>query len=101
MGRGMRWTDGFIAVDWGTTNRRAYRVDQSGHCTDEFEDGAGVLSIASGGFLTAVAEVRDKLGDRSMLLAGMIGSNRGWKDAGYVACPAGMDELAGKLAWAG
>ena len=23
----MRWAEGFIAVDWGTTNRRAYRLD--------------------------------------------------------------------------
>ena len=25
--KAMRWADGFIAVDWGTTNRRAYRLD--------------------------------------------------------------------------
>ena len=30
--------EGFIAVDWGTTNRRAYRIDPSGARTDEFED---------------------------------------------------------------
>ena len=31
MGRkSMRWADGFIAVDWGTTNRRAYRIDRVG-----------------------------------------------------------------------
>ena len=39
----MRWTDGYIAVDWGTTNRRAYSIDSSGKQTDEFEDGKGVL----------------------------------------------------------
>ena len=101
MGRDMRWTDGFIAVDWGTTNRRAYRLDASGKCTDELEDGRGILSIESGGFPAAIAEIRDRLGDRPMLLAGMIGSNRGWKDAAYVACPAGLDDLAGKLVWPG
>ena len=31
----------------------------------------------------------------------MIGSNRGWKEAPYVSCPAGLDELAAKLVWAG
>src|SRR5215213_2201844 len=101
MGRDMRWTDGFIAVDWGTTNRRAYLLDGSGKCIDDFDDGRGVLSIAAGDFPAAVAEIRDRLGDRPMLLAGMIGSNRGWKDAAYVACPAGLDDLAGKLVWAG
>ena len=35
-----------------------------------------------------------------MLMAGMIGSNRGWVEAGYVPCPAGLDEVAAALAWA-
>jgi 2-dehydro-3-deoxygalactonokinase len=90
----LRWTDGFIAVDWGTTNRRAYRIDGSGTCAQEFEDDKGVLSIADGGFPAAVGEIRERLGDHPLLLAGMIGSNRGWKEAPYVPCPAGIDDLA-------
>ena len=97
----MRWADGFIAVDWGTTNRRAYLIDSSGKCSKEFEDSKGVLSLEQADFPAAVAEIRDRLGDRPMLLAGMIGSNRGWVEAPYVPCPAGIDELAGKLVWAG
>ena len=53
-GKSMRWTDGFIAVDWGTTNRRAYLIDSSGKRSDEFEDAKGVLSIPDGGFPAAV-----------------------------------------------
>jgi 2-dehydro-3-deoxygalactonokinase len=94
----MRWTDGFIAVDWGTTNRRAYLVDGSSKCTQEFEDAKGVLSVPSGGFPAAVAEIRERLGDKPLLLAGMVGSNRGWVDAPYVACPAGIEELVSGLA---
>jgi len=97
----MRWTEGFIAVDWGTTNRRAYKLDPTGKCVDEFEDHKGVLSVPDGGFPAAVAEIRARLGDFPLLLAGMIGSNRGWKEAPYVSCPAGLDALAGKLVWAG
>ena len=37
----MRWADGFIAVDWGTTNRRAYLIDAAGKRADEFEDREG------------------------------------------------------------
>ena len=70
MGNAMRWTDGFIAVDWGTTNRRAYLLDAYGHCRDQFEDSTGVLSVPSGGFGDAVAEIRERLGDGPMLLAG-------------------------------
>jgi 2-dehydro-3-deoxygalactonokinase len=90
----MRWAEGFIAVDWGTTNRRAYAIDTEGNCIGELADDRGVLSIAAGGFETATGEIREKLGDRPMLLAGMIGSNRGWIEVPYVRCPAGLDELA-------
>jgi 2-dehydro-3-deoxygalactonokinase len=94
-------SEGFIAVDWGTTNRRAYRIDRDGRCVDEFEDPKGVLSVADGAFPGAVAEVRARLGDLPLLLAGMIGSNRGWRQAAYVPCPAGIDDLAAALVWAG
>ncbi len=96
----MRWGQGFIAVDWGTTNRRAYKVDPDGRCGEEFEDDRGVLSVAKGDFDGAVAEIRSRLGDLPLLLAGMIGSNRGWIEAPYVSCPAGVDELAAALVWA-
>ena len=97
----MRWPDGFIAVDWGTTNRRAYLIDSAGKEAGEFEDGKGILSIDAHGFPAAIEEIRAKLGDKPLLLAGMIGSNRGWKEAPYVPCPAGIDELAKGLVWAG
>lgn len=101
MGADMAWTDGFIAVDWGTTNRRAYLLDSSGKCAKDFEDDKGVLHLQGGGFPDAAAEIRERLGDKPMLLAGMVGSNRGWVEAPYVPCPAGIDDLTRKLAWAG
>jgi 2-dehydro-3-deoxygalactonokinase len=101
MGKSMRWADGFIAVDWGTTNRRAYLLDAAGKCADELEDGDGIMSVAKGGFPAAVAQIRERLGDRPLLLAGMVGSNRGWVEAPYVPCPADLDSLAHGLAWAG
>jgi 2-dehydro-3-deoxygalactonokinase len=97
----MRWTDGFIAVDWGTTNRRAYLMDGSGKHSREFEDDKGILSVPKGGFPAAIAEIRERLGDKPLLMAGMIGSNRGWHEAPYVGCPASIDDLVGGLVWAG
>ena len=93
-------TDGFIAVDWGTTNRRAYRIGTDGSHAAEYEDGMGVLSVPSGGFGDAVADIRARLGDLPMILAGMVGSNRGWIEAPYVPCPAGFSELASAITWA-
>ena len=95
----MRWADGFIAVDWGTTNRRAYMVDAQGSCSSEFEDEKGILSVPSGGFEAAVSEIRERMGDKPMLLAGMVGSNRGWIEVPYAFCPAGLGDLARQLKW--
>ncbi len=87
------WADGFIAVDWGTTNRRAYLVNKDGAREDEFEDGKGILSVRRGKFEAAIAQIRQRLGERPLLLAGMVGSNRGWVEAPYVPCPAGVEDL--------
>jgi 2-dehydro-3-deoxygalactonokinase len=95
----MHGTEGFIAADWGTTNRRAYLLDAEGTCVDEFEDDQGILSVPKGGFAESVAEIRERLGDRFLLLAGMVGSNRGWIEAPYVRCPAAIDDLAANLVW--
>jgi 2-dehydro-3-deoxygalactonokinase len=95
----MNWAEGFIAVDWGTTNRRGYRIAPDGRLADEMEDDRGILSLDKGGFEAAVAEMRARLGSLPMLMGGMIGSNRGWVEAPYVACPAGLPELAANLKW--
>jgi 2-dehydro-3-deoxygalactonokinase len=93
------WAEGYIAVDWGTTNRRAWRLDQAGAVAGEMEDERGILAVPEGGFHEAVAEVRARLGDLPMLMAGMVGSNRGWVEAPYVPCPAGLPDLAARLHW--
>ncbi|MGZ8281398.1 MAG: 2-dehydro-3-deoxygalactonokinase [Allosphingosinicella sp.] len=95
----MGWRDGYIAVDWGTTNRRAWAIDGDGRVADRFADELGLMAVPSGGFEAAAAGIRERLGDRPMLLAGMVGSNRGWREARYVPCPAGADDLAAAILW--
>lgn len=89
----------YIAVDWGSTNRRAYRI-AGDVISAGFEDSRGVLTIENGGFDEAVTEIRDRLGDHPMLLAGMIGSNKGWHNVPYVACPADVRDVAAHIFWA-
>jgi 2-dehydro-3-deoxygalactonokinase len=93
------WNDGFIAVDWGTTNRRAYRIDPAGAVVAEMEDESGVTAIAPEGFPVALGQIVHRLGDLPLLMAGMIGSNRGWREAPYVRCPASVADLARNLLW--
>lgn len=86
----------FIAVDWGTTNRRAWRIE-GGRAVDTMRDGTGILAVPPGGYADAAAAIRARLGAGPMLMAGMVGSNRGWADAGYVPCPATLETLAARL----
>ncbi len=84
----------FLAVDWGTTNRRTFLIEH-GQVTRTKRDAKGVTSIRD--FPDAVAALRTTFGDMPMLLAGMIGSNIGWVPAPYVRAPAGISELAAGL----
>ncbi|TCD02061.1 2-dehydro-3-deoxygalactonokinase [Erythrobacteraceae bacterium CFH 75059] len=88
-----------ILVDWGTTNRRATLVGPGGAVLGRVSDGLGVRSVPAGGFDEAVAGLRTALGDHPMLLAGMIGSARGWREAPYLACPVALDDLADAIVW--
>lgn len=86
----------FVAVDWGTTNRRAYLID-NGEVVSTERDDRGIAAVGEGGFEAEIAALLDRYDGAPMLLAGMVGSNRGWVDAGYVSAPAGIDELAAKV----
>lgn len=88
----------FIAVDWGTTNRRAYRIEQGVIVAAEGDD-MGILSVPAGGFPAQVAGLRAKFGGLPVIMAGMVGSNRGWHDAGYVACPATIEVIAAAMVY--
>jgi 2-dehydro-3-deoxygalactonokinase len=88
-----------LACDWGTTNLRAWVLDESGQAlrSAEFPFGAGRL--APGEAPKRFAEVRAQLSatDLPAMLCGMIGSNLGWTPAPYVDCPAGLSGIAGRL----
>ena len=86
------WTDGYIAVDWGTTNRRAWRV-RAGAVEEEFADDLGFTSVPPGGFPAEVATVRQRLGDLPLLMAGMVGARGGWVPAPYLPCPLDLATL--------
>lgn len=89
----------FLAVDWGTTNRRVYAIDPEGIVVATERDDHGVLSVAAGAFAGEVAAIRARFGDLPMLCAGMVGSVRGWVDVPYLACPANLADLAAGLHW--
>lgn len=89
-----------VAVDWGTTNRRAWALGRDGAVLEARADGAGLLSVPDRRFAESfqafagnwLAEHRPPV-----LMCGMVGSRMGWSEAPYVRTPATPDDLARNL----
>ncbi len=82
-----------IAVDWGTSSLRAYRLDAAGDVLDQRSSATGLLACG-GRFEAILAEHVDGWADGAILMAGMIGSRSGWCEVPYTVCPAGLVEIA-------
>lgn len=86
----------FLAVDWGTTNRRVYHIE-GGQVVATERDDCGVKAMAGRDYAAEIAAMRDRFGDLPVLLAGMVGSTIGWHEVPYVQVPAGLEALAAGL----
>lgn len=90
-----------IAVDWGTTNRRAYLIDGNGRILECRHDDLGLANVAENGFAAAfdrlIAPWAETHRGLPALLSGMVGASTGWREAPYCALPAGLEGLAAKL----
>jgi 2-dehydro-3-deoxygalactonokinase len=94
-----------IAVDWGTTTFRAYRLDGTGRVMEARSSPDGIAEVKNGQF-SAVLETKAgdwiAAGQAPVVMSGMIGSRQGWLEVPYAACPAGLEEIAAglsKVAW--
>jgi 2-dehydro-3-deoxygalactonokinase len=91
----------FLACDWGTTNLRAWVVDDHGRPLREREfPDLGVSRLKPGEAAERfVREVRPALGadDLPAILCGMAGSTLGWAVVPYEPAPVGLDQLAARL----
>ena len=82
-----------IAVDWGSSSLRAYRVDVTGAVVEQRRSDHGVLTCG-GNFAGALASLIGAWNDAHIVLCGMIGSRNGWFEQPYLDCPVGVEELA-------
>lgn len=94
----MAMNDAFIAVDWGTTNRRAFRIE-AGIAVATERDARGAAAVQADEFPADVAGLRARLGDLPVLMAGMVGSNIGWRAVPYLPVPANLPQLAAGICW--
>jgi len=90
-----------IAVDWGTTNRRAWALGREGKVLAEHGDGEGLLAVKPQGFARSFADFAAPWLSREerlpVVMCGMVGSKLGWTEAPYIVAPADLAGLARHL----
>jgi 2-dehydro-3-deoxygalactonokinase len=91
-------TAAFIALDWGTTSFRAYKVGADGAVHDTVSAPEGILAVSDGNF-DAALEKHISSWEKTLpvLAAGMITSRQGWIELPYLPCPASAADLARML----
>lgn len=88
---------GLIALDWGTTNLRLALLSTDGTVLEERRGESGVGNFTAGQFAQHFDQMTEGWPKLPAVAAGMVGSRQGWSEAGYLACPASTDDLAGAL----
>jgi 2-dehydro-3-deoxygalactonokinase len=87
-----------IAVDWGTSRLRAYRLDAVGEALERIASEDGIATVPPGGFPTVLERLcgawMRAAPEAPVVMAGMVGSRNGWAEAAYAACPASPESLA-------
>lgn len=88
-----------LAIDWGTTSARAYRLDGAGAVLARRDAPLGIQSVHDRRFDGALDELLgDWRGDAAPRIAcGMIGSRQGWCEAPYVECPTDLAGIGAML----
>lgn len=88
----------WIAVDWGTSNLRAWAMGPEGPLAEAGSD-KGMGKLAPDQFEAALLEVIGPwLTGRTLILAcGMVGAKQGWREAKYRAVPCTPTDPAGLI----
>lgn len=93
--------DNYIAVDWGSSNRRLW-VFQNQVCVWHHSDSEGAAYLQPDTFSQSWHTLLDRCPcplDNStiVIMSGMVGSNVGWLTAPYLRCPTDISSLASCL----
>ena len=80
----------WIAVDWGTSHVRAWKMGGDGAVLDHAQSSAGMSGLSPAEFEPALmALIAPWLGEAStrVVACGMVGARQGWTEAPYVTAP--------------
>lgn len=95
-------TSRYIAIDWGSTNLRAW-LYQGDECLESRQSEAGVTRLNGKSPQAVLADVTHGWRDETtpVVMAGMVGSNVGWKIAPYLPVPAYFSAIGEQLTTVG
>lgn len=79
----------WIAVDWGTSNLRAWAMDANGDALAQVSSDKGMGSLAPDEFEPTLLKLIEPWLDRttSIIACGMVGAKQGWSEAPYLQTP--------------
>jgi 2-dehydro-3-deoxygalactonokinase len=91
-------TETVLGIDWGTSNRRAYVLDEQGRLQHQHNDGFGILAV-EGNFEESLRQLLQTLGlnGGDIYLSGMVGSRNGWREVPYIDTGISLERLAETL----
>jgi 2-dehydro-3-deoxygalactonokinase len=94
-----------IAVDWGTSNRRAWALGAAGEILQQRADDKGLLAHPDRRFADSLesflADWLKAAPGIPIIMAGMVGSRMGWVEVPYAPAPVRLTDLADHLMKAG
>ncbi|VUS99892.1 putative 2-dehydro-3-deoxygalactonokinase DgoK1 [Klebsiella pasteurii] len=95
-------TSRYIAIDWGSTNLRAW-LYQDDQCLESRQSEAGVTRLNGHSPAAVFSEITTGWRDSAtpVVMAGMVGSNVGWKVAAYLPVPVDFSAIGQQLTPAG
>lgn len=101
-----------IALDWGTTSLRAYKLAAGGQVLEQRSLSSGIMQLPNGprmiagqmctdgfelAFDDACGDWLEAQPDLPVIACGMVGSAQGWREAAYCDTPANVANLGTSL----
>jgi 2-dehydro-3-deoxygalactonokinase len=89
----------WIAVDWGTSNLRAWPIDADGQAGRVIESDQGMSRLTPDQFAPTLEHLLSGLPLREgapteVIICGMAGARQGWREAPYLEAPTDLVRLA-------
>lgn len=88
----------WVAVDWGSSNLRAWAMTDDGQVLARAGSDRGMLALTPDDYeaelLRVIGDWLPATGRMAVRVCGMAGARQGWREAAYLPVPTRLDDLA-------